>query len=347
MQGFSQVNAGDYFPQESANQIANAYSRIGMAQAQIENRQEEKAQREKEAKKRRLMTGLMLAGALGGHGAAAILKSPTATAITGGLNTTGLSQATGTSNAATMQEIARIGATTAAGASGAGAGGGFMSGLSTFGQGALSGITGGSSAAGTGGVAGALGTTGDILGRMGTSMLMNEVTGGGGRGSAGASAGQAAMGAIGSYLQESQAANKSTRILEGTLKDPVVREALYPGVKQEQVDALLKYKDAAFGKIEGAQFLQQALPMLSRAGAGNVDFSRQLQMQDKRNEPTYARGIAELAGSRGGGGGVVMPSVEEEEPVDFTQFGGLPARPRKTQDFFGLWRGVPYRAPGQ
>lgn len=340
MQGFSQVNAGDYFPQESANQIANAYSRIGMAQAQIENRQEEEAQREKEAKKRRLMTGLMLAGALGGHGAAKILKSPTATAITGGLNTTGLSQATGTSNAATMQEIARIGATTAAGASGAGAGGGFMSGLSTFGQGALSGITGGSSAAGTGGVAGALGTTGDILGRMGTSMLMNEVTGGGGRGSAGASAGQAAMGAIGSYLQESQAANKSTRILEGTLKDPVVREALYPGVKQEQVDALLKYKDAAFGKIEGAQFLQQALPMLSRTSAGNVDFSRQMQMQGLRNEPTYARGIAELAGSRGGGAGMMLPLAE---PTDFTQYGGVRSALPQNQDYTGAWMGIPYK----
>jgi len=295
MQGFSQVNAGDYFPQEAANQIANAYSRMGMAQAQIQNRQEEEARREKEAKKRRLMTGLMLAGALGGHGAAAILKSPTATAITGGLNTAGLSQATGTSNAATMQEIARIGATTAAGAAGAGGGGGFMSGLSTFGQGALSGITGGSSAAGTGGAAGALGTTGDILGRMGTRMLMNEATGGGG--SAGESAGQAAMGAIGSYLQESQAANKSTRILEGTLKDPVVREALYPGVKQEQVDALLKYKDAAFGKIEGAQYLQQALPMLARSATGNVEFDRQMQLQRLRNAPAMQRmGV-------GGGGG--------------------------------------------
>jgi len=257
-----------------------------MAQAQIENRQEEEAQKKKDAKKRRLMTGLMLAGALGGHGAAAILKSPTATAITGGLNTAGLSQATGTSNAATIQEIAKIGATTAAGAAGAGAGtgGGFMSGLSTFGQGALSGITGGSSAAGTGGAAGALGTTGNILGRIGTSMLMNEASGGGNEGAA-----QSAMGAIGSYLQESQAANKSTRILEGTLKDPMVREALYPGVKQEQVDALLKYKDAAFGTIEGAQFLQQALPMLSRTSASNVDFSRQMQMQNLRNAPDYAR----------------------------------------------------------
>jgi len=301
MQGFSQVNAGDYFPQESANQIANAYSRIGMAQAQIENRQEEETRREKEAKKRRLITGLILAGAAGGHGAAAILKSKGATALAGGLNTAGLSTATGTSNAATMQEIARIGATTAAGASGAGAGGGFMSGLSTFGQGALSGLTGGSSAAGTGGAAGALGTTGDMLGRMGTSMLMNEAMGGGG--SAGESAGKAAIGAIGSYLQESQAANKSTRILEGTLKDPVVREALYPGVKQEQVDALLKYKDAAFGKIEGAQFLQQTLPMLSRVGAGNVDFDRQLQLQRLRNAPAMQR----MGG--GGQGGVDYGSI--------------------------------------
>lgn len=342
MKKLSQVNPGQYYPTEIARDITNAYSRMGMAQGMLENKREQEEREKKEAKKRRLMTGLVLAGALGGHGAAAILKSPTATAITGGLNTAGLSQATGTSNAATMQEIARIGATTAAGASGAGAGGGFMSGLSTFGQGALSGITGGSSAAGTGGAAGALGTTGNILGRIGTSMLMNEASGGGNEGAA-----QSAMGAIGSYLQESQAANKSTRILEGTLKDPMVREALYPGVKQEQVDALLKYKDAAFGTIEGAQFLQQALPMLSRTSAGNVDFSRQMQMQGLRNEPTYARGLAELASSRGGGGGVVLPPVQEEEPADFTLFGGVRARPRQTQDFSGEWRGIPYRAPGQ
>lgn len=346
MQGFSQVNAGNYYPEEIARDITSAYSRMGMAQAQIENKKEEEARREKEAKKRRLMTGLILAGALGGHGAAAILKSPTATAITGGLNTAGLSTATGTSNAATMQEIARIGATTAAGASGAGAGGGFMSGLSTFGQGALSGITGGSSAAGTGGVAGALGTTGDILGRMGTNMLMNEVVSGGERGGAGASVGQAAMSALGSYLQETQAANKSSRILEGTLKDPTIREALYPGINQEQADALLKYK-GTLGTIEGAQYLQQTLPMLSRVGAGNVDFQRQMAMINLRNEPTYARGIAELAATRGGGGGVVMPSVEQEEPADFTLYGGVRARPRQTQDYSGEWRGIPYRAPGQ
>jgi hypothetical protein len=150
---------------------------------------------------------------------------------------------------------------------------------------------------------------------------------------------QAIAGAIGSYFQDVQSANKSNRILEGTLKDPAVREALYPGVKQEQVDALMKYKDT-LGTIEGAQYLQQTLPMLSRAGAGNVDFDRQMQMQNLRNEPTYARGIAELAGSRGSGGGVVMPSVEE--PVDFTQFGGLPPA-RRQQNYGGAWTGVPYK----
>jgi hypothetical protein len=333
MQGFSQVNAKDYFPQESANQIANAYSRMGMAQAQIENRQEEEAQREKEAKKRRLMTGLVLAGALGGHGAAAILKSKGATALAGGLNTAGLSTATGTSDAATMQEIARIGGTTAAGASGAGAGSGFMSGLSTFGQGALSGITGGSSAAGTGGAAGALGTTGDILGRMGTRMLMNGATGGGG--SAGESAGQAAMGALGSYMQEVQGANKSSRVMEGMLKDPAARSALFPGIDQNQTDAILKYKDT-LGTIDGARFLQTAIPMLSKTATGNVDFDRQMQLQGLRNEPTYARGIAELAGSRGGGGYTPLP------PVDFTQFGGLPPA-QQQQNYGGAWTGVPFK----
>jgi hypothetical protein len=63
-------------------------------------------------------------------------------------------------------------------------------------------------------------------------------------------------------------------------------------------------------------------------------------LQARRNEPTYARGIAELAGLRGGGGGVVMPSVEE--PVDFTQFGGLPPA-RRQQNYGGAWAGVPYQ----
>jgi hypothetical protein len=124
-----------------------------------------------------------------------------------------------------------------------------------------------------------------------------------GVGGGGMDAGQMALGALGSYFKESQAANKSTRILEGTLKDPVVREALYPGVKQEQVDALLKYKDAAFGKIEGAQFLQQALPMMSRAAAGNVEFDRQMQMQRLRNAPAMER-IGD-----GGGGGIDFGSA--------------------------------------
>jgi hypothetical protein len=77
-------------------------------------------------------------------------------------------------------------------------------------------------------------------------------------------------------------------VLEGTLKDPSVREALYPGVNQDQINALLKYKDT-LGTIEGAQYLQQTLPMLSRVGAGNVDFQRQLELQRIKNEPMFSR----------------------------------------------------------
>jgi hypothetical protein len=59
-------------------------------------------------------------------------------------------------------------------------------------------------------------------------------------------------------------------------------------------------------------------------------------MQNLRNEPTYARGIAELAGSRGGGGYTPLP------PVDFTQFGGLPPA-QQQQNYGGAWGGTPYR----
>jgi hypothetical protein len=151
--------------------------------------------------------------------------------------------------------------------------------------------------------------------------------------------GDAAMGALGSYMQEVQGANKSSRVLESTLKDPSVRSALFPGIDQQQTDAILKYKDT-LGAIDGARFLQTAIPMLSKTATGNVEFDRQMQLQARRNEPTYARGIAELAGLRGGGGGVVMPSVEE--PVDFTQFGGLPPA-RRQQNYGGAWAGVPYQ----
>ena len=233
--------------------------------------------------------------------------------------------------------------------------GGLGAGLGTFGKGALGAFTGaGSVAPGVGGLAGGLSQFAGILGKGSTNTLLGSAMGGGGgagimgassrmggMGGAGAvggsdmDIGQVAMGALGSYMQESQAANKSNRIIESTLKDPTVRSALFPGIDQQQTDAILKYKDT-LGTIEGAQFLQQALPMLSRAGAGNVDFERQMQMQNLRNEPTYARGIAELAGSRGGGGYTPLP------PVDFTQFGGLPPA-QQQQNYGGAWGGTPYR----
>jgi hypothetical protein len=178
---------------------------------------------------------------------------------------------------------------------------------------------------------------------------MNEATGGGGRGSAGASAGQAAMGALGSYLQESQAANRSSRIMEGTLKDPVAREALYPGVKQEQVDALLKYKDT-LGSIEGAQFLQQALPMLSRAGAGNVEFDRQMQLQARRNEPDYARIQAsqkspiDISGMASGlKGAIATPSPATPAPMPGSEL-DLPGAVGKLESFMIQKYGPDYKA---
>jgi hypothetical protein len=163
-----------------------------------------------------------------------------------------------------------------------------MSGLSTFGQGALSAFTGAPTAAtGAGGFAGGLNAAGGMLGQIGTSML---TSGGGGMGGGGLSrggsggnmdVGDAAMGALGSYMQEVQGANKSSRVLESTLKDPAVRSALYPGIDQQQTDAILKYKDT-LGAIDGAKFLQTAIPMLSKFSAGGIDFDRQKQLQDAR-----------------------------------------------------------------
>lgn len=248
MQGFSQVNAGNYYPTEVARDISQAYSRMGMAQAELQNKADAEAERKRQQKKRLQQMGIML-GAAALTGGAAALAAPGAMAA---------------------------------------AGGGLMGGLQTFGSGALGALTGsGAVAPGVGGLAGGLSTGAGLLGQIGTSMLTGGGGGGMGSGTVGGGSGggmdvgQAALGALGSYFQETQAANKSSRILEGTLKDPVAREALYPGVKQEQVDALLKYK-GTLGSIEGAQFLQTALPMLSRTGAGNVDFQRQLQMQGSR-----------------------------------------------------------------
>ena len=66
------------------------------------------------------------------------------------------------------------------------------------------------------------------------------------------------------------------------------------------------------------------------------EFEMQKELQRLRNEPAYARGIAELAGSRGGGGYTPLP------PVDFTQFGGLPPA-QQQQNYGGAWGGTPYR----
>jgi hypothetical protein len=180
-----------------------------------------------------------------------------------------------------------------------------MSGLSTFGQGALSAFTGAKTAAtGAGGFAGGLNAAGGMLGQIGTSML---TSGGGGMGGGGLSrggsggnmdVGDAAMGALGSYMQEVQGANKSSRVMEGMLKDPAARSALFPGIDQNQTDAILKYKDT-LGAIDGAKFLQTAIPMLSKFSTGSVDFERQLQLQRLRNAPAMMR-------AGGGGGGTFL-----------------------------------------
>ncbi len=236
---------------------------MGAGQAGIENREDAIAE-QKRQKKKALQNMAILVGATALTGGAAALAAPGAMA------------------------------------------GGLGAGLSTFGKGALGAFTGaGSVAPNVKGLAGGLSTTAGALGRGVTGSLINSAVmgamgggaGGGGGGGGSAMPQQAIAGAIGSYFQDVQSANKSNRILEGTLKDPTVREALYPGVKQEQVDALMKYKDT-LGTIEGAQYLQQTLPMLSRAGAGNVDFGRQLQLQRLRNAPAMER----MGG--GGGGGV-------------------------------------------
>ena len=87
-------------------------------------------------------------------------------------------------------------------------------------------------------------------------------------------------------------------------------------------------------------YAKQGISPLFKYAQMGKEFEMQKELQRLRNEPAYARGIAELAGSRGGGGGVVMPSVEE--PVDFTQFGGLPPA-RRQQNYGGAWTGVPYK----
>lgn len=257
MQGFSQVNAGNYYPEEIARDIAGAYSRMGMGLAGIENKKEAEEEQKRQQRKALRNMGILIG----------------ATALTGG-----------------AAALAAPGA--AAGSLGAG--------LSTFGKGALGAFTGaGPVAAGTKGLAGGLSTVAGALGRGVTgSLISNAAMGamGGGGGAGDAMPQQAIAGAIGSYFQDVQSANKTSRVLEGTLKDPTIREALYPGINQEQADALLKYK-GTLGTIEGAQYLQQTLPMLSRTGAGNVEFDRQLQLQRLRSASAMDR----IGGGVGGG----------------------------------------------
>ena len=230
MKGLSQVNAGQYYPTEIAQDITSAYSRMGAAQAQLDYKREEEERQRKEAKRQRITTGIILGAAALATGGAALAAAPAA--------------------------------------------GGLMAGLGTFGKGALSAFTGAKTAAtGAGGLIGGLNTAGGLLGQVGTNML---TSGGGGGGVE-----DAAMGALGSYMNETRAANKSSRVMEATLKDPEVRGALFPGVTQEQTDAVLKYKDT-LGTIDGAKFLQTAMPMLARNAAGNVDFDRKMKLQGSR-----------------------------------------------------------------
>ena len=270
MKGFSQANAGQYYPTEIARDITNAYSRMGMAQAQLENKREQEA-REKKERKKQLKTMAIILGAAALTGGAAALAAPAAAGVAGGAAAAGGASAAGAGAGAAG--AAGAGAAGAAGAGAGAASGGFMAGLGTFGQGALGALTGsGSVAPGVGGLAGGLSTGAGFLGQIGTSML----TSGGEKGVE-----DAAMGALGSYMQQSQAANKSSRAMEGMLKDPTARSALFPGVDQQQTDAILQYKNT-LGTIEGASFLQQALPMLSKFSTSNMEYNQQQKLQRSR-----------------------------------------------------------------
>jgi len=242
MKGFSEAGYNDYFPTEIASQITNAYSRMGSGQAGIENRQEAEEQRKKEEKRRKVQMGIILGAAALASGGAALAAAP--------------------------------------------AGGGLMAGLGTFGQGALSAFTGGSSAAtGAGGLIGGINSAGGMLGQIGTNMLMGGSGGGGAAGGGsggGGDLGSAAMGALGSYMQQVQGANKTSRVMEGVLKDPGAREAAFgSGFGQDQADAVMKYA-GTLGATDKASFYQYALPMIGKTATGNVEFDRQMKLQGSR-----------------------------------------------------------------
>jgi hypothetical protein len=334
MQGFSEANRQNYFPQETANQIASAYSRMGGAQAEIEYKREEEERRKKEEKKRKIVMGVILGAAALATGGAALAAAPAAAGVAGGAAAAGGAAGAGAAGAAGTAAAAGAGtaAATGAGAAGAASSGGFLAGLGTFGKGALSAFTGAPTAAtGAGGFAGGLNAAGGMLGQIGTSML---TSGGGGMSGSGMSrggsggnmdVGDAAMGALGSYMQEVQGANKSSRVMEGMLKDPAARSALFPGIDQNQTDAILKYKDT-LGAIDGARFLQTAMPLLSKTATGNVEFDRQMQLQSRRNEADYAKGMAGMIMSKPKASGAAAPVIPRGSygAVDFTLPGGLP-----------------------
>jgi len=286
MQGFSQVNAGDYFPTETARDITNAYSKMGSAQAGIEYQKQLEEERKKQEKKRKIMMGVML-------GAAALTGGTAALAAPGAM---------------------------------AAAGGGLMGGLQTFGSGALGALTGaGSVAPGVGGLAGGLSTGAGLLGQIGTSMLTGGSGGmsgdGMGRGGSGGNmdVGQAAMGALGSYMQQVQGANKTSRVMEGVLKDPAAREAAFgSGFGQDQADAVMKYA-GTLGATDKASFYQYALPMIGKTAAANTDYQRQLQLQGSRiaqqgDVDLNKIGVASMLDSAGKFPSVQIPAAPAVRP---------------------------------
>lgn len=153
---------------------------------------------------------------------------------------------------------------------------------------------------------------------------------------------QKAGAAVGNYMEEKADYEASMKLYDS----PSFKKVM--GISDKDADDEKKILKDLVGdggyKAANAYAKQSISPLFKYAQMGK-EFEMQTKLQNLRNESIYARGIAELAGSRAGGGGVVMPSVEE--PVDFTLYGGLPAKPRETQNFSGAWQGVPYRVQGR